>query len=73
MVVLFEMIIYLINWQWYVLLHATVSFNKVIHFCITTFCNTFGANVYSHPVPVKIIKIIIKIEECWLCAVVRGI
>ena len=33
------------------LLHATVSLNKVIHFC-----NTFVANVYSHPVPVKIIK-----------------
>ena len=35
-----------------------------------SFCNTFGANVYSHPVPDKIIM---KIEECWLCAVVRGI
>ena len=48
------------------LLHATVRFNKVIYFLHNnSFCSTFGANVYS--------QIIIQIEECWLCAVVRGI
>ena len=55
------------------LLHATVSFNKVIHCCITTlFCNTFGANVYSHPMPVKIIQLLLKLKNVGcvqLCAV----
>ncbi len=48
MAVLFEMIIYLINWQWYVLLHATVSFNKVIHFCITTLFATHLELMFTH-------------------------
>ena len=40
-----------------------------------SFCNTFGANVYSHPVPVKIIKLLGKLKNVGcvqLCAVFRG-
>ena len=45
------------------LLHATVSFKKLYTFLHNnSFCNTFEDN-----------KIIMKIEECWLCVVVRGI
>ena len=40
------------------LLHATVSFNKVTFLHNNSFCNTFGANGYSHPVPVKIINLL---------------
>ena len=48
MAVLFAMIIYLINWQSYVLLHATASFNKVIHFCITTLFATHLELMFTH-------------------------
>ena len=60
MAVLFEMIIYFYgSSRPYVLLHATVSFNKVIYILHNnSFCNPFGANVYSHPVRVKIIKLL---------------
>ena len=40
-----------------------------------SFCNTFGANVYSHPVPVKIIKLLWKLKNVGcvqLCAVFGG-
>ena len=49
------------------LLHATVSFDKVIHFCITTLFATHLELMFTHT------PCIMKIEECWLCAVVRGI
>ena len=40
-----------------------------------SFCNTFGANVYSHPVPVKIIKLLGKLKNVGcvqLCAGFSG-
>ena len=40
-----------------------------------SFCNTFGANVYSHVVPVKIIKLLLKFKNvgfAQLCAVFSG-
>ena len=40
-----------------------------------SFCNTFGANVYSHVEPVKIIKLLLKLKNVGcvqLCAVFSG-
>ena len=57
------------------LLHATVSFKLYTFLHNNSFCNTFGANVYSHPVPVKIIKLLGKLKNVGcvqLCAVFSG-
>ena len=40
-----------------------------------SFCNTFGANVYTHSMPVKIIKLLLKLKNVGcvqLCAVFSG-
>ena len=47
----------------------------LLHATANSFCNTFGANVYSHVVPVKRIKVLLKFKNvgcAQLCAIFSG-
>ena len=59
------------------LLHATVSFNKVIHCCVPTLFATHLELIFTH-IPcllIKIIKLLLKLKNVGcvqLCAVFSG-
>ena len=61
--------VYLLNQ----LLHHTPSFNSYIFVHNTTFFFATPYLIFTHTLSCLDNKIIIKIEECWLCVVVHGI